>query len=91
MIDDEILPYFRTDDNGTTLVLCDKRGFERGFKLVPLAKPIVADSDGRAMYLTQGHIDTLLDYEREKTFEQIIDSFSFDIDYFKRISGKENK
>ena len=75
MIDDEMLTNFRVEDSGTTLITYDKRGFKRGFKLFPLVKPMVVDTDGMALYLTQGHIDTLLDYEKAKTFENIINNF----------------
>ena len=32
---DDLLSYFRLDDNGETLVLTDKRGFTRAVKLLP--------------------------------------------------------
>lgn len=86
MIDDEMLTNFRVEDSGTTLITYDKRGFERGFKLFPLAKPVVVNTEGMALYLTQGHIDTLLDYEKAKTFEKIMNSFH--VDNFKWISGE---
>lgn len=75
IIDDEMLSNFRIDDYGKTLVVNDKAGATRGFNLIPLAKPLVIKEDGEKAYLTQGHIDCLIDYERDKALERAIDSF----------------
>lgn len=77
MLDDEILSNFRTDDCGKTLVLIDKNGFTRAMKLIPLVKPLVTNENGVALYLTQEHIDCLLDYEREESLKRILESFNF--------------
>lgn len=69
VIDDEMLSNFRVDDYGKTLVVKDKVGAERAFSLIPLAKPLVMKEDGEKAYLTQGHIDCLIDYERDKAIE----------------------
>lgn len=77
MLDDEILSNFRTDDYGKTLVLIDKNGFTRAMKLIPLVKPLVTNENGVALYLTQEHINCLLDYEREESLKRILESFNF--------------
>lgn len=77
ILDDEILSNFRTDDYGKTLVLIDKNGFTRAMKLIPLVKPLVTNENGFALYLTQEHIDCLLDYEREESLKRILESFNF--------------
>ena len=81
IIDDEMLSNFRIDDYGKTLVVKDKAGFERAFSLLPLAKPLVVKEDGEKAYLTQGHIDCLIDYERNKAIERAINDFKFFINY----------
>lgn len=81
IIDDEMLSNFRVDDCGKTLVVKDGAGFERAFSLLPLAKPLVVKEDGEKAYLTQGHIDCLIDYERNKALERVINSFNYFIKY----------
>lgn len=81
IVDDEMLSNFRVDDCGKTLVLKDRAGFERGFNLLPLAKPLVVREDGEKAYLTQEHIDCLIDFERNKAIERAINDFKFFINY----------
>ena len=78
IFDDEMIENFRTDDYGQTLVMNDQRGYTRAVKLVPLAKPLLTNEKGKSFFLTQGHIEVLLDYEREKSIKRMIDSFVFD-------------
>lgn len=77
IIDDEMLSNFRVDDYGKTLVVKDRAGFERAFNLIPLAKPLVVKEDGEKTYLTQEHIDCLIDFERNKAFERVLNSFNY--------------
>lgn len=81
IIDDEMLSNFRIDDCGKTLVVKDGAGFERAFSLLPLAKPLVVKEDGEKVYLTQEHIDCLIDFERKKAFERVLNSFNYFIKY----------
>ena len=81
IVDDEMLSNFRIDDFGKTLVVKDGAGFERAFSLVPLAKPLVVKEDGEKVYLTQEHIDCLIDFERKKELERAINSFNYLIKY----------
>lgn len=87
IIDDEMLSNFRIDDCGKTLVVKDKVGAERAFSLLPLGKPLVVKEDGEKAYLTQGHIDCLIDYERNKALERALKSFN----YFIKYDGGETK
>lgn len=77
IIDDEMFSNFRVEDCERTLVVKDRAGFERAFNLIPLAKPLVVKEDGEKMYLTQEHIDCLIDFERNKALERALDSFNF--------------
>jgi hypothetical protein len=88
IIDDERLSNFRIDDNGKTIIVKDKAGFERGFNLIPLGKPLVIKEDGEMCYLTQEHIDCLIDFERKKSYERMVESFSFDEDYSKIVKKR---
>ena len=81
IIDDEMLSNFRVEDCERTLVVKDKVGASRAFNLIPLAKPLVVKEDGEKAYLTQGHIDCLIDYERDKAMERAIDNFKHFIKY----------
>ena len=81
IIDDEMLSNFRVDNCGKTLVVKDGAGFERAFSLMPLAKPLVIREDGEKAYLTQEHIDCLIDFERNKALERVINDFKFFIKY----------
>lgn len=81
IIDDEMLSNFRIDDNGKTLVVKDRADATRAFNLIPLAKPLVVKEDGEKAYLTQGHIDCLIDYERNQAIERAINSFNYLIKY----------
>ena len=81
IVDDEILSNFRVDDCGKTLVVKDKVGAERAFSLIPLGKPLVVKEDGEKAYLTQEHIDCLIDFERNKAIERAINSFDYFIKY----------
>lgn len=77
IIDDEMLSNFRIDDCGKTLVVKDKAGAERAFSLIPLGKPLVVKEDGGKAYLTQEHIDCLIDFERNKALERAMNSFNY--------------
>lgn len=81
VIDDEMLSNFRVDDCGKTLVVKDKVGAERAFSLTPLGKPLVIGEGGEKVYLTQGHIDCLIDYERKQAIEKAINNFNYLIKY----------
>lgn len=69
VVDDNMVSNFRTDDNGLTLVVTDKTGFKRGMKMKPICRPMLVNDEGSSVYLTQGHIDAFLEYEREETFK----------------------
>lgn len=81
IFDEELLSYFRCDDNGLTLVLNDEKGFTRAVRLKPIVKPTVVREDGESVYITQGHIDSMLDYEQRERFSRIAE------DYFREIKG----
>lgn len=79
VIDEEMFSNFRIDDYGKTLVVKDKVGAERAFSLTPLGKPLVIKEDGEKAYLTQEHIDCLIDFERNKAIERAINFINYDV------------
>ena len=83
VFDDNFLSNFRLDDNGLTLVMGDKRGYDRAVRLKPLIRNIITMEHGESVYLTQDHIDCLLQFEREqmkkKMWEDVLRSFDDEI------------
>lgn len=41
--------------------------------LKPIFKELLVGKDGNSLYLTKGHIECMLEYEKRKVFEQIIE------------------
>ena len=76
IFDDSMLSIFRLDDEGLTLVLTDKAGSTRAVRLKPLQHPTITTEGGASLYLTQGHIDCLREYEKIKMLEEAIQRVS---------------
>ena len=70
ILDDNFISNFRLDD--FVVVVNDKRGYKRGIPLKMLKHPIIVNEDGEAVYLTQGHIDALLEYEDKQRQERVM-------------------
>ena len=79
IFDEDLLSNFRLDDGGLTLVMKDKREATRAVRLKPIIKPTVVKEDGESAYITQGHIDSMLEYEAKEHAKRIHN------DYFKEI------
>ena len=47
-------------------------GKERNLALTPIIKETLITKDGETVYLTDGHIKCMLDYEQKKILEDII-------------------
>lgn len=75
VFDDEFLSNFRLDDNGLTLVMKDKRRYDRAVRLKPLIRNVLTLEHGESIYLTEDHIDCLLKFEKEQTEKEIFDNF----------------
>lgn len=76
IFDDEDLKDYRTDDKGLTLVLTDKTMSTRAKQLIPMAKPLAFNTDGRFAYLSDGHIDCINKYEEEQCLKRMIDNMN---------------
>ena len=71
IIDEHMLNDFELIHNGKTLVLEDKNGTTRPVEIKPIAKTMVVCEDGRNGYITQGHIDAMVEYEQKQQIESI--------------------
>lgn len=72
IFDDESLKNFRLDDGGLTLVMHDKVMATRAVKLFPIKQNTFTTVDGRSVYLNQGYIDAMVEYERNEAIKRII-------------------
>jgi len=88
VFDDEFLSNFRLDDNGLTLVMGDKRGYNRAVRLKPLIQNVLTAEHGESIYLTQDHIDCLLTFEREQMIKEMYADMMRSLDDLK---GEEEK
>ena len=72
VLDDDFLSNFRLDDCGLTLVVNDNKGCTRGIPLKPLAKEMMVATNGKSVYLSQKHIDCLLEMEHEEMIKNTL-------------------
>lgn len=72
IFDDEFLKNFRLDDGGLTLVMYDEAMATRAVKLFPIQCNTFTTVDGRSVYLNQGYVDAMIEYERNEAIKRII-------------------
>ena len=79
IFDDSMLSNFRLDDEDRlTIVLTDKNNGTRAVRLKPIIRPVLTvteDCGGSAtnsIYLTEGHINAMKDYEERETMKEIL-------------------
>ena len=89
IVDDNFLSNFRRDDNGLTLVVTDKDGLTRAMGLKPLQRPVLAFPDGENIYLTQEHINALLEYEKQVSIAEAVRRINEGIQEAIQLSGKQ--
>lgn len=88
IIDEDMLNDFELIHDGKTLVLEDKNGTTRPVKIKPIAKEMVVCKDGKSGYITQGHIDAMIEYEQRQQIESIQKDFE---EWSKRLARIANK
>ena len=88
IVDDEFLSYFRLDDDGKTLVVTDLGGCGRAMELQRLQLPVVTFPNGENVYLTQGHLDALLEYEQRVSMAEAIRHVNESIDEMNKACNK---
>ena len=86
VVDDGFLSNFRLDDDGLTLVVQDKNGATRGMRLKPIIRPTVTIPSGDSVYITDGHINAMIDYETKENIKAVI---SQQDETFKNLGIKE--
>ena len=73
ILDENFISNFRVDMDGVklpTMVVRDNAGFNRGISLKPLTKEMFITKDGESVYLSQNHIDRLMEMERDITINR---------------------
>lgn len=45
-----------------------------GFFLKPVERPIFISTNGESIYLTQGHVDAMIEYDKKQAEKEIVDS-----------------
>ena len=76
IVDDNFISNFRRDDaDGLTLVLKDISNCTRATRLKPIQRYLLVLPDGQSIYLTQEHIDALMEFERERMTQEVLDDF----------------
>lgn len=88
ILDESMLENFRLDENGKLLVLTDVNNCTRAVEIKPIAKTMVVFKDGRNTYITQGHIDAMIEYEQRKNIERMQEEF---VTASKRVARISNK
>lgn len=79
VFEDDLLMNFRLDDDGRTLVMTDKLGATRAVPLMPISRPIITNTDGYSLYMTEGHIKVMQDYEQEQITQEYTQKIRDDI------------
>lgn len=77
IIDESLLSDFRVDvgnppHSNMVMIAKDKRGFERGIQLEPIATEMFVTTEGKSVYLPQDEVDALIEFERNKEIEKAI-------------------
>lgn len=77
IVDDEFLSNFRVDvgyppHSDMILVVKDKDMCTRGIRLKPLPTEALVTKDGKSVYLSQEHIDCLIEMERKEMFDEAV-------------------
>lgn len=69
-VDGNLLEIYATDENGTKHIL----------DLRPIQREMVVMPDGASAYITQGHIDAMIEYEREQHIKEMCDRMNRNLD-----------
>ena len=58
----------------------DKNGVDHSFVVRPIQREMVVMPNGASAYITQGHIDAMICYEREQHIKEICDKMNHSLD-----------
>ena len=77
------------DDDELTIIALDKNGVMHKIPLKPLQRPVLTFPDGQNLYLTQEHIDALLEYEKQVSIAEAVKRINEGIQEAVQLSGKQ--
>lgn len=70
----------KVDGNPLEIYARDATGIKRIFDLRPIQREMVVTPNGASVYITQGHIDAMMEYEREQHIKEICDKMNHNLD-----------
>lgn len=70
----------KVDGNPLEIKVADKDGFYRLLDLRPIQREMVVMPNGASAYITQGHIEAMMVYEREQHIKEICDRMKHNLD-----------
>lgn len=78
IVDDDFLSNFRVDVNpqdfDMILVVKDEAGSTQVIRLKPLPTEALVTKDGKSVYLSQKHIDCLIEMERKEMIQEAVNN-----------------
>lgn len=70
----------KVDGNPLEITVTDKNGKNQILDLRPVCREMVVMPNGASAYITQGHIDAMMVYEREQHIKEICDRMKHNLD-----------
>ena len=80
----------KVDGNPLEIKVTDKDGSYRLLDLRPIQREMVVMPNGASAYITQGHIDAMMEYEREQHIKEICDRMNHNLDDINDLEDNEN-
>ena len=85
IFDDASIADFRRDETDKlTLVMYGEAGATRYVKLKPVIRPTVTLETGESVYITQGHMDALIKYEKDEFTKEVIERMNKSLDFIQQ-------
>ena len=70
----------KVDGNLLEIYATDKTGTKHILDLRPIKTEMVVMPNGASAYITQGHIDAMIEYERKQHVKEIVDNMNRNLD-----------
>ena len=70
----------KVDGNLLEIYAVDQNGNKRMFDVRPIQREMLVTPNGASAYLTQGHINAMMEYEREQHIKEIVDKMNHSLD-----------
>ena len=85
IFDDASIADFRKDENDVlTLIVYGEAGATRKVKLKPVISPTVTIETGESVYITKGHIDAMIKYERDQALKEEVERLNKSLDFIQQ-------